>query len=457
MSTAIRRKFMPGAVVEDSTLGDRQIRVIVSTPAEDRVKDVMEPEGCVTTDYKANPIVLADHDRRSPIGTAAIEVKSDRVEALITFAPAGISAKADEYCGLAKAGVLNTVSPGFVELERTPRKGGGVHVTKWALLELSLVTVPAQPEATVIARGLGEEALKVGASRNLPASEKAAWDPETAAASIFDHAGFDGDEPDHAFARKGFLVYDAAGARAKEAYRFPFAAMINGRLTVVGKGLSAAAEALAASDIPDDVRAKAKAVVEHYEAKMKDTGIRAKALDSFKRKDMYDVSWLAGIVQQLVSLAVGADYERQYEGDESVTPEMLADVARAAAEAYQEMSREELAELLARLPGATETQKAHVLEATGFKALLRYGELTTTLKAGAEFSAKNKKAIGAALAKIEDGHKCIKGMLAAGGEAEDTDDTSDEDPKDEVENKSAPPLSERERDLDLLRLKGVAA
>jgi hypothetical protein len=52
----IKRKYLAGAVLEDDTLTDRQIRVIVSTPDPDRVKDVMEPLGCVLDNYQLNPI-----------------------------------------------------------------------------------------------------------------------------------------------------------------------------------------------------------------------------------------------------------------------------------------------------------------------------------------------------------------------------------------------------------------
>jgi hypothetical protein len=71
------------------------------------------------------------------------------------FAPEGVSELADEYCRLAKAGIIRAVSVGFIPVEYEPRRGGGYLFKRWDLLELSLVSVPANPNALVIERRLG--------------------------------------------------------------------------------------------------------------------------------------------------------------------------------------------------------------------------------------------------------------------------------------------------------------
>lgn len=161
LSMGLQRKFISGAMIADATLGDRQIRVVASDPTVDRVKDVMVPEGCVLDGYKANPIFLANHDPGCPIGNAEVEIKNGRVEALVTFAPAGASAKADEYCALYKAGVLRAVSVGFQPIEYEPIKDGGYRYTKWELMELSGVAVPANANAVTIERAIS---LRTGAA-----------------------------------------------------------------------------------------------------------------------------------------------------------------------------------------------------------------------------------------------------------------------------------------------------
>ena len=270
--TEIQRKFLTGAVVADAALGERQIRVVANSGQPDRVKDVLKAAGCKLDNYRRNPIVLADHDPSQPIGNFAPEIK-DALEGIITFAPAGISAKADEYCGLYKSGVMNTVSVGFKPIEYEDNKAGGVDFLKWELLELSCVAVPCDPNAVVTARSLDgakPQVWKVGASLNLPLREDAEWRGSTEArAAIFDHADFDGEAPDLAFARKGFLLYRSDAPRSRLSYPVPFADMIDGRLTVTPGSLRSAREALESSpDCPPEIAAKARAVLDHYEAKM---------------------------------------------------------------------------------------------------------------------------------------------------------------------------------------------
>ena len=116
----------------------------------------MEPSGCQLDEFHRNPIMLAQHDPNQPIGTwPSIQVKNGRLEALGEFAPEGVSELADEYCALTKAGVVNAVSVGFISLAREPLREGGWRFTQWELIELSLVSVPANPNALVIERSLG--------------------------------------------------------------------------------------------------------------------------------------------------------------------------------------------------------------------------------------------------------------------------------------------------------------
>ena len=400
----MKRKYVSAATMADATLGDRQIRVVASTAARDRVKDIMVAAGCDLSNYASNPIVLAQHDPDHPIGTAKVSIVGDRVEALIEFAPLGASRKADEYCALAKAGVIGTVSVGFNPLKVEPIKGGGNRIETWELLELSLVSVPCNPEAVVTQRSLANSAtekLKVGASTGLPIDDESEWDGAEAEASIFEHCDFDGDDPDTNFARKGFLVYDAANPKLKGSYKQPFARVVDGRLTALASGVRAAASRLPQAHIPDDVAEKARAVIDHYEAKMKDKAARAihaKAAARFSRKSLYDASQLAYVLNNLASLALGADYEREYEGDDSRLPEMLAEVARAAGEALIAMTEEETRECLAGLPGA---------EGSGTKALLR----AAGHKSGATFSTASKTAIGEGLNQIADGRKTAEGHV----------------------------------------------
>ena len=450
----LKRKYFSGSVIPDATLGDRQIRVIVSTPAPDRVKDVMEPSGCELTNYQNNPIVLADHNTKSAIATAVVEIKPERVEAVISFAPKGISAKSDEYCGLYKAQVMNTVSPGFREIEVAPLPGGGMHIKRWELLEISCVAVPAQPDAVVIGRSLAQANWKVGASRNLPIGAGDAWNADVAAKSIFEKCEFEGGDPDTSFARKGFLIYDAANPDDEKSYRVPFAKLLDGRLTATPESIRGAAAALKQIELPDDVADKARAVIAHYEGEMKkDTPagiVKTKDLSFFKTKDLYDCSSLASVVQSLVSLANWADWEREVEGDSSNLPEILAQIARDAGAALIAMTEEEVGELVERLASLSTEQKSFVAAGKN-PALKALRAVSIETKAGRKFSAATQKSMEEACKGILAGHDAIKALF----DDNNADDTSDEDEATTDTGKALPPgvLSQREREVELLRLK----
>ncbi len=346
----ILRKFV--RIEQDATLGDRQIRVIASDATVDRVNDVMVAEGCDVSDYKSNPIILAQHDPNQPIGRSTISIQGGKVIALIDFAPAGISAKADEYCGLAKAGIINAASVGFEGVEAEPIKGGGKRYTKWKLMEISLVSVPANPSATVIARSLDTSAgaaarkrIKVGASRNLPSDVRSGWDDDAASRHIFEKSGFDGEEPNSGWARKAFLIYDESAPNSKDAYQLPFADVVDGRLTATLGGLRAAAAGLAKMSLPDDVRAKAQDVLNHYEAKMTGT-VRSKTAQP-KIKGLYDVAELARVLSNLGYIHDMAKWEAEVEADASKVPGMLALALQQTAASLIAMTQEEVNEMLA--------------------------------------------------------------------------------------------------------------
>jgi len=410
-------KYVSGSVLADNMLGERQIRVIASDPTVDRVKDIMVPEGCVLDSYKANPIVLFNHDPSAPIGNAAVAVQNGRVEALIDFAPKGISTKADEICALYKTGVLRAVSVGFQPIEYEQIKDGGVRYNKWALMELSGVSVPANSNAVTIERSMATStkaaSWKVGASRNLPIDKDSSWDGPAAEKSIFDHCGFDGDKPNTALARKGFLFYDASKPKLKGSYKEPFAKMSSGRLTAVAAGIRAAASRLPGTDVPDDLKKSARAVIDHYEAKMKDDGkgllvpvtklIEYGKNGKIKIKGLYECAELAHVLWQLDFIHDHAVFEQQVERDASKLPEMLAGILTDAAAALVAMTQEETAELLAghgidvMPPDEDYVEAAATPQVKALRAAFR--------KAGRVLSQENMEH----LAEIG---KCLKGMTA---------------------------------------------
>ncbi len=130
----------------------------ISSGAEDREGDVLEPTGIVTTAYMRNPVVLWAHDYYSPpIGktVGAIRATMDgKLRADVTFAP---SAFAQEVKTLVDAGFIKAASVGFSPLlPGEPRYNAegwqsGLRYTSWELLEWSICAVPANPDALALA------------------------------------------------------------------------------------------------------------------------------------------------------------------------------------------------------------------------------------------------------------------------------------------------------------------
>lgn len=144
---------------EIRTIGEDECEVILSTPQRARDGHVLDPMGCNLGTYQANPIVLWQHDPSQPIGRCE-DLKSTPagVTGRVRFAPVGISPVADMVRGMVKAGILAAVSVGFNPTDgkpldpRNPRKGQ--RFTKWDLMELSFVSVPADTGAIVTARSI---------------------------------------------------------------------------------------------------------------------------------------------------------------------------------------------------------------------------------------------------------------------------------------------------------------
>jgi HK97 family phage prohead protease len=157
MKTTLRRAVTGSVTKFLSTVGERQIRVIASDATPDRMGNILEPTGCQLDEFRRNPIILAQHNPEQPIGVwPQIEIRNGRLKALGEFAPEGVSELTDEYCALAKAGVINAVSVGFISLAREPLREGGWRFMQLELIELSLVSVPANPNALIVERSLGQ-------------------------------------------------------------------------------------------------------------------------------------------------------------------------------------------------------------------------------------------------------------------------------------------------------------
>ncbi|MBY0423392.1 MAG: phage major capsid protein, partial [Parvularculaceae bacterium] len=142
----------------------RVIEGIATTPSTDRVGDVVEPEGVVFNADNLPPL-LWQHDALAPVGVierATVSKRGIRMRARFPAVdgPPGLKARIDEAWSSVKAGLVRGLSIGFRAIERAYMDNGGVHFQKWEWLELSLVTIPANADATITNIRSFDEALR---------------------------------------------------------------------------------------------------------------------------------------------------------------------------------------------------------------------------------------------------------------------------------------------------------
>jgi HK97 family phage prohead protease len=134
--------------VDDS---ERIVEGVASTGQVDRVGDIVEPLGAR---YRLPLPLLWQHAAGRPVGnvvkarptSVGIEVKAQlaRIDE-----PGLLRDSVDEAWHAVKHGLVRSFSVGFVPLKAEPIGGGGLRIKEWNWLELSLVTIPANPGATI--------------------------------------------------------------------------------------------------------------------------------------------------------------------------------------------------------------------------------------------------------------------------------------------------------------------
>lgn len=132
---------------------ERTIEVIISTGSVDRDGDRVNPKGWDFSEFSTNPVVLWMHDMNIAPPAKCLDAWYDEEagvpKAKIKFAKTPF---AEELLYLYKNGFLNAVSATFSSIEYDGNNHGGKDFHAQKLIELSLVTVPANKEALVTQR-----------------------------------------------------------------------------------------------------------------------------------------------------------------------------------------------------------------------------------------------------------------------------------------------------------------
>lgn len=143
----MKKQFLK-ALIEKK--GEGVYSFIASTSVIDRQGESIDQAGWELENYKKNPVILWAHDySKPPLGKSEVSVDGQNLLTEITFASEEANPFAQQMRKLVDEGILNTLSVGFIPKERQ-----GHIITRAELLEISLVPVPANPEALALVRSM---------------------------------------------------------------------------------------------------------------------------------------------------------------------------------------------------------------------------------------------------------------------------------------------------------------
>lgn len=140
-----------------STREENEIVGIASTEDADRDGEIIKQAGWDLENFKTNPVILASHNYHSfPIGKATdIAIENGKLMFKAVFSQATEEAK--QAYQLVKEGILNTFSVGFIPREYDAKDQN--IITRAELLEISLVSVPANARAVVVAKSFSDNTM----------------------------------------------------------------------------------------------------------------------------------------------------------------------------------------------------------------------------------------------------------------------------------------------------------
>jgi HK97 family phage prohead protease len=231
----------------------------------DLVNDIIEDGAFKRSIDQRGPtrVMLWNHNPNDPIGKA--DVKEDE-KGLYFDAWANMDVtRAKEIYSLIKQGALNGASIGYDPIVWDFDKDGVRHLKELRLWEISPVTFPANPEATVSAKS-------VVPYQDLPLDEERAWDAMAATNRVAEWAGGpDKDKIDWAKYRKAFLSCDPETADTYGGYKLAIADVVDGGLKAIWRGIVASAAVVQGArggvDIPSDEMEGVKRHIARYYAK----------------------------------------------------------------------------------------------------------------------------------------------------------------------------------------------
>jgi HK97 family phage prohead protease len=144
------KQLLTKATIVDKDVANNTFTAVASTATVDRHGEIVSVEGWNLDNFKQNPVLLWSHDHsKMAIGKATkvwIEGIGTAAKLMFTGVWQTVTEEGKAAAQLVADGILNSFSVGFLPTEMV-----GNTYTEQELLEISLVNVPANPDAVRLA------------------------------------------------------------------------------------------------------------------------------------------------------------------------------------------------------------------------------------------------------------------------------------------------------------------
>jgi HK97 family phage prohead protease len=173
-----KKHFRAYSLIETKEYDDDEqvIRGIATSPSVDRMGDIVEMDGVrVAPDI---PLFLY-HDSTKTVGRAKFEKPTKKgipFEAKLpkVVEEGALKARIDEAWQMVRYKLITAVSIGFSAEEYSFIEGGGIRFLECEVLELSLVPVPAQPDAVIQSFKSADPASREALLQKIKSADQAA-------------------------------------------------------------------------------------------------------------------------------------------------------------------------------------------------------------------------------------------------------------------------------------------
>lgn len=151
----MEKKFYAYSLLETKEMHENDefvtVKGMATTPTPDRMNDTVDPMGAK---FGKEMPLLWQHDSTKPVGTVDFNTPSKKGIPFVAKIPlikeAGVlKDRVDEAIQSLKYGLIKAVSIGFRGITAEGNDNYGIDFKETEILELSLVTIPANAEATI--------------------------------------------------------------------------------------------------------------------------------------------------------------------------------------------------------------------------------------------------------------------------------------------------------------------